>query len=204
MIYLKDFKKILVGTSLMFCVFFLPAIAKAAFTEGGACPKMKAEQEELIKTNKSTSSITSAACKKLENCDQDQNCAPMRADEECGAEMTCCVCFSGTARKGETVNEPVGSGAGLISFNKHTYIDPMGGKTIPAIVAGIISTVLPVVGAVFLIMFIYGGFLWMTAGGDESKVKKARQTLVNTAIGILIIVGAYAIVSNILTIFNPG
>jgi len=76
--------------------------------------------------------------------------------------------------------------------------DPMGGKTVPEIVSRIIQQVLPVVGALFLVMFIYGGVLWMTAGGSGEKVKKATQSMVNAAIGMTIVILAYTIVSAVI------
>ncbi len=44
----------------------------------------------------------------------------------------------------------------------------------------------------------------MTAGGEDGKVKKARQTIVNSAIGMLIVMGAYAIVYNIISALGAG
>ncbi len=81
---------------------------------------------------------------------------------------------------------------------KYNLEDPMGGATVPQIVSRIIQQVLPVVGALFLIMFIYGGVLWMTAGGSGDKVKKATQTMINAAIGMAIVVLAYSIVNEVI------
>jgi hypothetical protein len=38
-----------------------------------------------------------------------------------------------------------------------------------------------------------GGFIWMTAGGNEEKVGKAKKMLVAGIIGLIIVVAAYAI-----------
>ncbi|MDQ7815333.1 MAG: hypothetical protein RDU25_06055 [Patescibacteria group bacterium] len=81
---------------------------------------------------------------------------------------------------------------------KYKLEDPMGGKTVQQIVGRVIQQVLPAVGALFLIMFIYGGVLWMTAGGSGEKVKKATQTLVNAAIGMAIVVLAYILVNEVI------
>lgn len=78
---------------------------------------------------------------------------------------------------------------------KYGFEDQMGGKTIPQIVARIINWVLPLTGSLLLLMFVYGGFQWFTAGGEADKVKKATQTMTNAVIGMAIIVGAYAIVN---------
>lgn len=49
------------------------------------------------------------------------------------------------------------------------------------------------IAAIFF--FIYAGFLYVTAGGDESKLKKAHATFINTAIGTAILLGTSLIVS---------
>ena len=64
------------------------------------------------------------------------------------------------------------------------------------------STIGEVVGAglafiviVFLILMIYGGWIWMFAQGNEQEVEKAKGLIVAAIIGLLIVLGAYAITS---------
>lgn len=59
----------------------------------------------------------------------------------------------------------------------------------------IIRTVLGIVGALFLVMFIYGGAQWMLAGGEEARVKSSRQTLLNAVAGMIIIALSYSMIS---------
>lgn len=56
-----------------------------------------------------------------------------------------------------------------------------------------ISVMLSLLGLVFLLLIIYAGFMWMTAQGDESKVSKARNTIITATIGLIIIISAYII-----------
>lgn len=56
-----------------------------------------------------------------------------------------------------------------------------GGKTteptrLPKMIGQIISIVLSFVGVIFMILLIYGGFLWMTAGGNEEQIKKQKES----------------------------
>ncbi len=51
---------------------------------------------------------------------------------------------------------------------------------------------LGMVGSVTLLIFIYGGFVWLTSGGNPDKIKKGKEILVQTTIGLLIVFGAYA------------
>jgi hypothetical protein len=57
----------------------------------------------------------------------------------------------------------------------------------------IIGLVLSFVGILFLGLMIYAGLMWMTAQGNETKVTKAKDLLVNAVIGLIIVFAAYAI-----------
>lgn len=69
------------------------------------------------------------------------------------------------------------------------------GGTAESLAGQIINTLLAFLGVFFLILTIYAGFLWMTAGGDEKKTAKARQILTNAVIGLIIIAVAYLLVN---------
>ena len=66
-------------------------------------------------------------------------------------------------------------------------------KNIPEIIGGLIGVFLSLLGVIFLCLVIYGGFLWMISGGNESKVLKAKETLTSAVIGLIIIMSAYGI-----------
>lgn len=60
-------------------------------------------------------------------------------------------------------------------------------------VGNAISIVLGFVGIVLLIVFIYAGFLWMTAGGEKDNVTQAKQLLLNAVAGAIIVAASFAI-----------
>ena len=64
-----------------------------------------------------------------------------------------------------------------------------------AIVGTIIKAALGLLGAVAICLVLYGGFLYMTAGGEEAKGGKAKKVLINATIGAVIILASYSIVS---------
>ncbi len=66
------------------------------------------------------------------------------------------------------------------------------------IVGQLINAALGLVGILLLVYLLYGGFLWMTAGGSTEQVKKAKDVMRNTLIGIVIIVLSYAIADFVL------
>ena len=52
---------------------------------------------------------------------------------------------------------------------------------------------LSILGIIFIILMLYGGHAYMTAGGDESKVTKSSDIIRRAIIGLIIVVGSYAI-----------
>lgn len=75
------------------------------------------------------------------------------------------------------------------------YVNPLGTISLNEVIKRVIRTALGFVGALFLAMFVYGGTLWMVAGGDAKKVESGRKTLINAVIGMVVIAISYSIIS---------
>ncbi len=76
-------------------------------------------------------------------------------------------------------------------------------KTDPRIIVGnIIKVALGLIGAIGLIIVLGAGFLYMTAGGDETKLGVAKKWLKNGFIGLVIIFAAYSITSFVFGLFD--
>ncbi len=58
---------------------------------------------------------------------------------------------------------------------------------------------LPLAGLLFLI----GGIMMMLAGGAEARYKKGKDILVNTLVGLVIVLAAFAIVNTLIIFFVP-
>ncbi|MFH1404787.1 MAG: MMCAP2_0565 family pilin-like conjugal transfer protein [Patescibacteria group bacterium] len=69
----------------------------------------------------------------------------------------------------------------------------LGGADLSTTIAGIINVALGFLGIVAVVIILAGGFKWMTAAGNEEKVKEARKLLVGGLIGLIIVLAAYAI-----------
>jgi uncharacterized membrane protein YwzB len=67
--------------------------------------------------------------------------------------------------------------------------------SLASFIGKLISALLGAVGLVFLVLTIYAGILYMTAMGAPDKVKKAKDMLTQALLGLIIIVGAYALTS---------
>ncbi len=66
-------------------------------------------------------------------------------------------------------------------------------SSISTIIGNLIAAMLALTGIIFLVIMVYAGMLYMTAAGEEGKVKKAKSMLTTSVIGILIVVTAYAV-----------
>ena len=71
----------------------------------------------------------------------------------------------------------------------------------PHVIIGIINAVLGIIGLVAVIVIIYAGVQYMTSIGDVQKVKKAKDTLLYAAIGLIICVLSFAIVNFVVAKF---
>jgi flagellar biosynthesis protein FlhB len=79
-------------------------------------------------------------------------------------------------------------------------------NSIADIVATIIRVVLSLLGIIFLVLLILGGYQWMTAGGNEDQVSKAQDRIKTAIIGLVIVLAAYAITAFVFSNlpFNSG
>lgn len=64
---------------------------------------------------------------------------------------------------------------------------------LPTLIGRIINIFLSLLGIIFVILIIYGGYLYMTASGDPNKAKKGADVFKTAVIGLVIIFLAYAI-----------
>ncbi len=57
----------------------------------------------------------------------------------------------------------------------------------------IVNVLLFIIGAVAVVMLIYGGFRYVMSGGDASAVTAAKNTILYAVVGIIVALLAYAI-----------
>lgn len=74
--------------------------------------------------------------------------------------------------------------------------EPLGlpSTDIRLIIARIIRAALGLLGIILVVLIMYAGYLWMTAGGNEEQISKSKAMLKNAVVGLAIILSAYAIV----------
>lgn len=62
-------------------------------------------------------------------------------------------------------------------------------------IINIIRFILGFLGLVAVIIIMWAGYLWLTAGGEVAKIDKAKKTLISAVIGLVIILSAFVIAS---------
>jgi len=74
--------------------------------------------------------------------------------------------------------------------------------TVPALASNIISTAVGIVGALALLVFIYGGLRWLTSAGEPVKIQAGKDAMKWAAIGLVVIFSSYALVSFVFKAFT--
>lgn len=90
------------------------------------------------------------------------------------------------------------SNSGSSTMNFHITAAPPSNQasiTFNSIVISVINIALFGAGAAAALYMVYGGFSYVTAGGDDQKTVDARKMIVNAAIGMIAIAGVYLIFS---------
>lgn len=107
--------------------------------------------------------------------------------------ILCCIAFFPIFVFAQGGLQKTGEASGLIAYGD----DPI------EIGGNVLGALLTLVGVVFLIFMVYGGFRWMLARGNEDDVKKAQRIIWGAIIGVLVILAAYAITTIITNVTNP-
>ena len=66
-------------------------------------------------------------------------------------------------------------------------------SSIVQIIENIIKLLAPAAGIAFFVMLLFGGYQFLTSGGDPKAVAAARSTLTYAVIGIILVVSAWLI-----------
>ena len=101
--------------------------------------------------------------------------------------------FADAGGSGATLSPDTPVGGTSVSYT--TLDSPIAATNVPQFINAIISKILSIVGAVALLMFVYGGVLWMTSAGNTERVTKGKETLTWATIGLIVIFASYAILT---------
>ena len=77
----------------------------------------------------------------------------------------------------------------VVSINQSEFVKQM---------VSIINIMVSFVGPIMLLGLLIGGLLYVTAGGEQGRIDLAKKIIMNSVIGIVIIYGAFALVSTVI------
>lgn len=80
---------------------------------------------------------------------------------------------------------------------------PLAGIRVPGLIGRIIKYLIGISGVIAMVMFIYGGLSWMLAQGNQEKITAAKNTVVWSIIGLVLIFASYAIATFIINALQP-
>ncbi|MFA6467134.1 MAG: pilin [Patescibacteria group bacterium] len=80
--------------------------------------------------------------------------------------------------------------------------NPLRAQSIPELSGQMIKGLLGVSGAIALFMMVWGGITWMTSNGSAERLKKGKDTILWTILGIVIIFLSYVIINFLFTVIG--
>lgn len=84
---------------------------------------------------------------------------------------------------------PLDKAAGAAGYTPVAAAD----NTAEQLIGDIIQVILSFIGVIFLVLMIYGGYIWMLAAGNEQQVEKAKKLITAAVIGLIIVLASFAI-----------
>lgn len=73
-----------------------------------------------------------------------------------------------------------------------------------AIFTTIVNLMLFIIGAVAVIMLIYGGFRYVISGGNAASVTAAKNTILYAIVGVIVALLAYAVIDFVILNIQSG
>jgi hypothetical protein len=139
------------------------------------------------------------------NCEQQK---PLPANTSCSEKYTCvsnivvAPPLDKTDTAGGTTTPATGTtekASGAVSDTAPTAFplnNPLGADNpdINVLVGRVIKYLIGIAGTATLIVFIYGGILWLTARGEAANVDKGKSAMGSAVIGLIILFSSYVIV----------
>ncbi len=71
--------------------------------------------------------------------------------------------------------------------------------TLPSLFKNITNTMIFVIGALSVIMIIFGGIRYVISRGDATAIKDAKNTIIYAVAGVVVAIAAFAIVNFVIT-----
>lgn len=79
-----------------------------------------------------------------------------------------------------------------VVFAETVLSNPLGTDDPRVLIGRIIKGILGLSGAIALLMFVYGGLVYLTAQGERERIERGKNTLIWATVGLVVIFGSYA------------
>ena len=79
-----------------------------------------------------------------------------------------------------------------------TLTNPLGTTDPTLIIVNIIKAIMSIVGSLALLMFVYGGVIWITSFGEAKRVEKGKSILTWAVLGLALVASAYVLVNAVI------
>lgn len=93
---------------------------------------------------------------------------------------------------------------GLDEFQNQTNL---ANSDLPTVIGNVVRIVLSFLGLVAVVIIIWGGFKWMTSGGNEETIAGAKKLMGAGVVGLFIVIISYAIatfvINSLITVSTP-
>lgn len=128
--------------------------------------------------------------------DGKQTCiaAPTTTDyTDCTGGTECCVCNKWLTGGGKI--KPIVPYTGTEKYNKGDYQL----NDFIEIAVNISQLILGITGSLALLMFVYGGIMFLISAGNTERVAQAQKIIVSAVVGIIIVFASWMIINLIMT-----
>jgi cobalamin biosynthesis Mg chelatase CobN len=189
---------------LIACIIFTPVIVLAdCDSDYSSCMDACAAAYSSCTSDYDTCLSTSADCELAcdttkQECEAAEATAAEEAADEAAMEAAAEEAAAADAASSSGTAAASGSGSGTTTTT--SLSNPLKEDNPIAIIGNIIRAMLGVVGAVTLLMFLYGGFMLIFSAGEQEKLDKGRKTLIWSIIGLAIVLSSYSILSYVFKI----
>ena len=92
----------------------------------------------------------------------------------------------------------------VASGEKGAYTSGVDKFSMSALIGQVVNVFLGLLGIIFIVLMLYGGYNYMIARGEEERINKAIDTIRRAVVGLIIIISSYAIWNLIYTNFIIG
>lgn len=126
-------------------------------------------------------------CIQEDGCQNIESMYYLTAKKSCNGNISADPCPLAGALGGTSAKDL--KGLAKSTLNKANFSGPAD------IINRAIKILLAFIGSIALILYIYSGFLWMTASGGSDQVEKAKTTMVWTTLGVVMMLASYLLAS---------